>query len=80
VTEAPMQFINEVQTITIEKMLVDILVDESIFVAQQGSEMQVIFKSAIEKYGVNKSKMLRYADRRRKKEALEKYLHNIEIT
>lgn len=77
VSEAPMQYVNGVQTITIEKMLVDIFSDETIFASQQGGEMQTIFKNGFEKYTVNESKMLRYADRRRKKESFDKYLNKV---
>lgn len=77
VTEAPTQNINGVNTTSIEKMLVDIFCDEVIFSAQQGVEMRTIFKEAISKYTVNESRMLRYANRRRKKEILKKYINSI---
>ena len=77
VTEAPTQTINGVNTTSIEKMLVDIFCDEVIFSAQQGAEMRTIFKEAIGKYTVNESRMLRYADRRRKKEVFKTYLNSI---
>ena len=70
VSEAPTQNINGIETATIEKMLVDIFCDDVIFSAQQGAEMRTIFNEAFAKYTINQSKMLRYADRRRKKEAL----------
>src|SRR5690606_10056296 len=47
------------------------------FVAQQGVEMRTIFKNAFEKYTINQSKMLRYADRRRKKEELSQFVKTI---
>jgi len=72
-----MQKANGVQTITIEKLLVDIFCDEIVFVAQQGGEMQIIFRNAFEKYSINENKMLRYADRRSKKEAFNIYLNKI---
>ena len=49
-------------------MLVDVFCDDVIFSAQQGSEMRTLFKEALSKYSVNENRMLRYADRRRKKE------------
>ena len=73
VTEAPLQKIDGLNTVTIEKMLVDIFCDEVIFSAQHGSEMRTIFKEAISKYVVNENRMLRYANRRRKKESFTKY-------
>jgi len=77
VSEAPIQNVQEVQTITIEKMLVDIFCDETIFAAQQGGEMQNIFQEAYNRYTINESRMLRYADRRRRKESFDKYLNKV---
>lgn len=77
ISEAPTQNINEVETATIEKMLVDIFCDDVIFYAQQGAEKRTIFKEAFTKYTINQSKMLRYADRRRKKEELNQFIQTI---
>ena len=77
VSEAPMQTVQEVQTITIEKMLVDIFCDETIFAAQQGGEMQNIFREAYNRYTINEGGMLRYADRRGKKKSFDKYLNKV---
>lgn len=77
ISEAPTQKVNDVETTTIEKMLVDIFSDGVIFAAQQGAEMRTIFKGAFAKYTINQSKMLRYADRRRKKGELSKYVKTI---
>ena len=75
VTEAPLQKISGINTVTIEKMLVDIFCDDVIFSAQQGSEMRTIFQETMIKYVVNENRMLRYADRRRKKESFRNYLN-----
>ncbi len=77
VTEAPLNVINRVYTATIEKMLVDIFCDDVIFAAQQGSEMRTIYQEAFYKYAVNESSIMRYADRRGKKESLREYLSTI---
>ena len=77
VSESPTQCIKGVNTVTIEKILVDVFCDEVIFAAQQDSEMINIFKSAFEKYTVNENRMLRYADRRRKKESLNNFLNSV---
>jgi hypothetical protein len=77
ISEAPTQTVNDVETVTIEKMLVDIFCDDVIFSAQQGAEMRTIFKNAFAKYTINQSKMLRYADRRRKKEELNQFVKTI---
>jgi len=75
VSEAPTQLEKGITTVTIEKMLVDIFCDPITFSAQQGSEMDHIFKEAFEKYTISESKMLRYAGRRGKKTELNHYLN-----
>lgn len=77
ISEAPTQNINEVETATIEKILVDIFCDDVIFSAQQGAETRTIFKEAFNKYTINQNKMLRYANRRRKKEELNQFVNTI---
>ena len=77
VSEAPLQSINKINSPTIEKMLVDIFCDDIIFAAQQGFEMRTIFQEALNKYTVNESRMMRYADRRRKKDSFREYLNSI---
>jgi hypothetical protein len=77
VSESPCQIINGINTVTIEKMLVDIYCDNNIFAAQQGSEMNHIFSEALGKYSVNENRMLRYADRRGKKESFNNYLSKV---
>ena len=77
ISEAPTQNINEIETATIEKILVDIFCDDVIFSAQQGAEKRTIFKEAFTKYTINQSRMLRYADRRQKKEELNQFVKTI---
>lgn len=76
VSEAPLQKATGVNTITIEKMLVDLFSNDVIFFSQQGAEMRNIFSEAFAKFTINQSKLLRYADRRRKKESLQKFLES----
>jgi hypothetical protein len=52
---------------------------DNLFAAQQGSEMNHIFSEALGKYAVNENRMLRYADRRGKKESLNGYLNKVSI-
>ncbi len=75
VTESPVQNAEGVDTITIEKMLVDIYCDKIIFEAQQGSELANIFRDAIDKYTVNENRMLRYANRRSGKSEINNFLN-----
>ena len=75
VSEAPTQNVQGVETTTLEKMLVDIFSDAVTFDAQQGSEMKNIYREAYSKYAINENKMLRYADRRRKRESFNEFLN-----
>ena len=79
ISEAPIQTVDKINTATIEKMLVDIFCDDIIFAAHQGSEMRTIFQEALRKYIVNENRMLRYADRRGKKDSFYQYLSSISI-
>jgi len=76
VTEAPVQNVKGIETISLEKMLVDIFCDDVVFSAQQGAEMRTIFKEALSKYSINLNRLLRYADRRGKKEIIKNYLNS----
>lgn len=73
ISEAPISEYNGYHIAPLEKLLVDMLIDESLFAAQQG-ELDFIFQRAQEKYSLNKQKMKRYASRRNQQEELEKYL------
>ena len=66
VSEAPLQTIKMIPTLTLEKLLVDALVDEE-FEFLKGNEINHIYRNAFERYSVNISKLIRYADRKRKK-------------
>lgn len=74
VTEAPTTKSNKIEIPALEKVLVDILIDKELFAAQQG-ELDFIFKSAFDKYDINKSKMKRYAIRRNKESELERMIN-----
>ena len=77
VTEAPVQEVEKVPTVTIEKMLVDLYSDPISFEAQQGSELDFIFQQAIDNYSLSESRLLRYASRRRKKKELDAILDRV---
>lgn len=78
VSEAPYREVRNIPVATLEKMLVDLFSDDE-FTYLQGNELTVIFKNAFEKYTINENKMFRYADRKRKKEALRKMLFETKI-
>ena len=76
VSEAPLQNIKGINTASLEKMLVDVFCDDVIFPSQQGAEMRTLFEEALNKFSVNENRMLRYADRRRKKGSFINYLNS----
>ncbi len=76
VSEAPIQEIQGINTVTIEKILVDVFCDKDLFFANQGSELENIFSEIFNNYTVNKNRLYRYASRRQKKENLQIYIQN----
>ena len=76
-TEAPLQKISGVITVTLEKILVDIFCDKVIFMSQQEPELERIYIEAFEKYVINEDKLLRYAGRRGKKSEIFKYISSL---
>lgn len=77
ISEAPTQEVDNINVPTIEKILVDVFADNSIFSTFQGKEMQNIFVNVLQKYTVNMSTLRRYAYRRGKKEKLEQYIKKL---
>lgn len=73
VSEAPLMEVQNVIIPTLEKLLVDMLIDIELFSAQQ-DEREIIMKSALNKFTINKLKMHRYAFRRNRENEIEKLL------
>ena len=78
VSEAPYKEVQNVPVATLEKILVDIFSDEE-FAYLRSNEMVLIFNSAFERYTVSESKLIRYADRKRKKKSLLDFLNTHKI-
>ncbi len=76
ISEAPTQEVNQIETITIEKLLVDILSEEKLYQSAQSERSRIIFE-ANSKYTININKLLRYASRRRKKEFIEQKIKEV---
>lgn len=74
ITEAPLEEIEGVKTVTLEKVLVDICSNVTLFSAQQGAELTRIYEAAFEKYTISETKLLRYATRRSKKPVVEQLM------
>jgi hypothetical protein len=78
VSEAPYREVRKVPIATLEKILVDIFSDKE-FEYLRSNEMVLIFKSAFERYTISESKLIRYADRKRKKKPLLDFLDTHKI-
>lgn len=76
VSEAPTQVIDGIETVTIEKILVDILTDDKLYQTFQ-SECSRIIHEANTKYIINKNTLLRYAGRRKKREFIEQKIQSV---
>lgn len=74
ITEAPLEEIDGVKTASLEKVLVDICSNNTLFSSQQGAELTRIYETAFEKYTISEPKLLRYARRRNKKEVVERLI------
>lgn len=67
ITDSPLQNIKTVEVPTIEKIVVDLIVDTELYSAYQGRDLDSIIENAVEYYTINNDKLLRYANRRRKR-------------
>lgn len=74
VSEAPLIEIGKITIPSLEKLLVDMLIDQELFSAQQG-EINFIIKSALRKYSINELKMKRYAVRRNREGKLKSLIN-----
>lgn len=74
VSEAPLTEVQKVIVPTLEKLLVDMLIDTTLFSAQQ-NEKEFIMRSVMQKYTLNELKMRRYALRRNREEEIENLIN-----
>jgi len=73
ISESPLKLVEGISTPTIEKILVDIAGDVE-FYFLQGSEINHVYTTIFERHNINKNKLLRYANRRGRKEEVEQLL------
>jgi hypothetical protein len=59
---------------TLEKILVDLFCDPKLYFAFQGQQLVKIFEGALAKYVINYSRLLNYAKRRHREDALKEFL------
>jgi hypothetical protein len=74
ISKAPLQKVEKISTTTLEKLLVDLFCDQRLFYTYQDSELVFIFNSAYRKYSINFVKLFSYAQRRKRKADLKKFL------
>ncbi len=72
-SESPLNQVNNIFTVSIEKLLVDIFCDIE-FNYLAGSERRSVFSNAYYKYVVNENRLLRYAARKGRRPELHKYI------
>lgn len=70
VSESPLMEKDKINIPALEKLLVDMLIDTTLFSAQQ-NEREFIMRSVMQKYTLNQLKMRRYAVRRNREEEIE---------
>ena len=75
ISESPLQTVKNVQTPTLEKVLVDIAGDIE-FDFLQGAEITYFYRNVLERHEINKRKLLRYASRRGRREKVEQLYNN----
>lgn len=75
VSEAPMQVIDGINTPSIEKILVDVAGDVE-FDFMQGTEITYFYRNVAERHNINKSRLMRYATRRGRRQEVEQLFNN----
>lgn len=74
VSESPLVEKDKISIPALEKLLVDMLIDTSLFSAQQ-NEKEFIMRSVMDKYTLNELKMRRYAVRRNRDREIDKLIN-----
>lgn len=76
VSGAPIQEIKKVKVSTIEKILVDLIIDKKILSAFQEKDLENILDNVFEYYTINEDKLLHYANRRGKRKLVKNIIKN----
>lgn len=77
VSEAPTIDVEGIRTISIEKLLVDLVRETKLLQSFQGAELSYIYRETFSKYIINQPKMLRYASRRGIKQEVEQRINQM---
>lgn len=80
VTRAPISKLRikktSIPVATLEKIMVDLFVEERLFHFFQGSEMIHIYENIINRYSINFTKLFSYARRRKKEQEIKQFMNN----
>jgi predicted transcriptional regulator len=76
VTRAPIAQKNTIFYPTIEKILVDIFIDQPFFQFAQGTELANIYNESFHIFAVNLTRLLNYAERRKAKEGIVSFMRS----
>jgi len=76
ITRSPVRQYKNIKIPYLEKILVDIFCNKSMFISYSGKELDNIFRNANERYSLNYSKLLNYSNRRVKGKELLIYLQS----
>ncbi|GAB1856863.1 hypothetical protein MHTCC0001_16990 [Flavobacteriaceae bacterium MHTCC 0001] len=77
ITDAPLQKINNTKIPTIEKILVDLILDEKNFSEYQGVDLESVIHNIYQLCSVQEDKLLRYANRRGKRDFIKQFIKNV---
>ena len=76
ISQSPLINVDTVPYPSIEKILVDIFVDQDTFFMLQGQELVNIFENIFTSYWVNEKTLLRYAQRRQPVDKIKKFIND----
>ncbi len=74
ISKAPTRKTEKIESITLEKMIVDLYCEKDLFISFQGSELVHIINTAYERYSINFTTLFHYARRRGKEVELKQFL------
>lgn len=77
ISQMPTTTQNDFVMPTIEAILVNIWLDFEQYFQPLGYELSTIFETSFKNYNINRSKLLRYAARRDKRDAIEEFINNL---
>ena len=77
ISQMPTTVQNDFTVPTIEAILVNVLLDFERYFQPIGYELKTLFETSLKKYNINRSKLLRYAARRDKRETIEEFIDTL---